>query len=54
MDTKSHQNIFFLRLLISSHICVCVCFGSGVCFGSFHQLFVLHSTYEMLLAFEVL
>ena len=60
MDTKSHQNVFFLRLLISSHmcvcvcVCVCVCFGSGVCFGSFHQLFVLNSTYEMLLAFEVL
>ena len=52
MDTKSHQNVFFLRLLISSHMCVC--FGSGVCFGSFYQLFVLHSTYEMLLAFEVL
>ena len=26
---------------------------SGVCFGSFHHHFVLHSTYEMLQTFEV-
>ena len=27
--------------------------NSGVCFGPFHQPFVLHATYEMLLTFDV-
>ena len=49
---QNHGSMFYLFKFaaLQSHIHHN---NSGVCFGLFHHLFVLHSTYEMLLTFEV-
>ena len=48
---QSHASMFYLVKFADSyshsHYNNC-----GVCFGSFHHLFALHSIYKMLLAFE--